>query len=481
MLTLINTNRMVPPIAPIGLDYVAASVRKAGIDVDVLDLCLCDEPDAALQNYFAAHSPGLVGVSFRNADDSFWPSAEWFVPALAETVRKIRALTDAPIVLGGVGFSIFAEHIVEYTGADFGIRGDGEKAIVLLHNRLRRAGSLERVDGLIWRQDGAMRSNPAAWSSPLSLPTNRDAIDNFAYFQRGGQCGVETKRGCDRRCLYCADHLAKGVTLRLRDPSEVADEVESLTCQGVEVLHLCDSEFNIPREHAYAVCEEFVRRSFAERVRWYTYMAVVPFDAELALIMSRAGCVGIDFTGDSACPSMLNAYHQPHSKEDLASAVCLCREHGIKVMIDLLLGGPGETPETVAQTIDFIKHTEPDCAGAALGVRIYPGTAMADVVASEGSAQINPSIRRKYDGPVDFFKPTFYISAALGQRPAKLVQDLIAGDKRFFEPMEEISPETATTGQSTDHNYNDNTELVEAIKKGSRGAYWDILHELRSS
>jgi hypothetical protein len=66
-------------------------------------------------------------------------------------------------------------------------------------------------------------------------------------------------------------------------------------------------------------------------------------------------------------------------------------------------------------------------------------------------------------------------------RPAKLVQDLIAGDKRFFEPMEEILPETATTGQSTDHNYNDNTELVEAIKKGARGAYWDILHELRSS
>jgi radical SAM superfamily enzyme YgiQ (UPF0313 family) len=479
MLTLINTNRMVPPIAPIGLDYIATSVRRAGIDVDVVDLCLADEPDTALRDYFASHSPELVGVSFRNADDSFWPSAEWFVPALAETIRKIRALTDAPLVVGGVGFSIFAQHIIEYTGADFGIRGDGEKAIVSLFNELQQGRHFEHVDGLIWRQDSLIRSNKPAWPSPLSLPTNRDAIDNFAYFQRGGQSGLETKRGCNRRCLYCADHLAKGVTLRLRDPSEVADEVESLISQGVEVLHLCDSEFNIPREHAYAVCEEFVRRSLAERVRWYAYMAVVPFDAELAEIMSRAGCVGIDFTGDSACASMLKAYHQPHSREDLASAVCLCREHGIKVMIDLLLGGPGETPETVAQTIDFIKHIEPDCAGAALGVRIYPGTAMADVVASEGPAETNPNIHRRYDGPVDFFRPTFYISQALGPRPGKLVRDLIAGDKRFFEPMEEISPETATTGQSTDHNYNDNTELVEAIKKGARGAYWDILHESR--
>jgi radical SAM superfamily enzyme YgiQ (UPF0313 family) len=476
MLTLINTNRMVPPIGPIGLDYVAASVRKAGIDVDVLDLGLCDKPDATLQNYFANHNPELVGVSFRNADDSFWPSGQWFVPVLAETVSKLRNLTDAPIVLGGVGFSIFAERIVKHTGPDFGIRGDGEAAIISLVNELRQTRRFERVAGLIWREacpersrgNGLIRSNRAAWPTPLSLPTGRNSIDNFAYFQRGGQCGVETKRGCNRRCLYCADHLAKGMALRLRDPSEVADEVESLIAQGVQVLHLCDSEFNVPREHAYAVCEEFTRRSLAEHVRWYTYMAVVPFDAELAEIMSQAGCVGIDFTGDSACPSMLKAYRQPHSKEDLASAVRLCRDNGIKVMIDLLLGGPGETPETVAQTIDFVKRIEPDCAGAALGVRVYPRTAMAKlalsavekIMAGEGPAEKpapsaverNPNIRRHYDGPVDFFKPTFYISQALGPNPAKLVRNLIGGDKRFFEPMEEISPETATTGQSTDHH-----------------------------
>jgi radical SAM superfamily enzyme YgiQ (UPF0313 family) len=481
MLTLINTNRMVPPIGPIGLDYVAAAVKKAGIDVDVLDLCLCDGPDAAIQSYFASNSPELVGISFRNADDSFWPSAEWFVPGLAETVTKLRQVTDAPIVIGGVGFSIFAQRIVKYTGTDFGIRGDGEDAIVSLLQALQNGRRFETVDGLIWHQDGVIRSNLAAWPSPLSLPTTRNAVNNFAYFQRGGQCGLETKRGCNRRCSYCADHLAKGMTLRPRDPREVADEVESLIAQGVEVLHLCDSEFNVPRNHAYAVCEELVRRSLAERVRWYTYMAVVPFDAALATMMSRAGCIGIDFTGDSACPSMLKAYRQPHLKEDLASAARLCRDNGIKVMIDLLLGGPGETPQTVAQTIDLIKQINPDCAGAALGVRVYPGTQMAQVVANEGSAETNPNIRRKYDGPVDLLKPTFYISDALGPKPGQLVRDLIAGDTRFFEPMEQTPPEAAESEQSTDHNYNDNSELVEAIAAGARGAYWDILHKLRSS
>jgi len=481
MLTLINTNVMSPAIGPIGIDYMAGAAEAAGIKVDVLDLCLADDTLKTLQRYFETDRPQLVGISFRNTDDCFWPSAKWFVPDCADTIRAIRKMTDAPIVIGGVGFSIFARRIVEYTGADFGIRGDGEWAIISLLNELRGSKRLERVPGLVWRSDGEIHSNQPAWPELLSLPTNRGAIDNPAYFKKGGQCGLETKRGCNRQCIYCADPLAKGPKLRLRNPSEVADEAEALLAKGIDVLHLCDCEFNIPRSHAYEVCEELVRRSLGERLRWYTYMAVVPFDGELAEAMSKAGCVGIDFTGDAACPAMLKTYRQPHLKEDLTSAVHLCRSNGIKVMIDLLLGGPGETPETLAETIEFIKQIDPDCAGAPLGIRVYPGTEMARIVAGEGPLEDNPNIRRKYSGPVDFFKPTFYISASLGEQPAKLVQDLIAGDKRFFGPMVESVPEGAESDLSADHNYNDNTELVDAIERGARGAYWHILRQLRGN
>ena len=476
MLTLINTNRMLPPIGPIALDYIGASAQQAGIDVEIVDLCLSDHPTKKLEDYFAANNPKLVGLTFRNTDDCFWPSARWFVNDLAEIVNKIRGLTDAPIVIGGVGFSVFAKRIVEYTGVDFGIRGDGEQTIVSLFNELHNSKRFDQVGGLIWRCNGEVYVNQPSWPNPISLPTSRDQIDNLTYFKKGGQCGIETKRGCNRGCIYCADHLSKGAITRLRKPSEVADEVESLIAQGIEVLHTCDAEFNIPRDHAYAVCEEFVKRSIGKKLSWYTYLTVVPFDAELAKIMSKAGCVGINFTGDSASDEMLKTYGQPHKKEDLALAVRLCRENNIKVMIDLLLGGPGETPETIKQTIDFIKHINPDCAGASLGIRIYPGTKMPEIIASEGPAETNPNILRKYDGPLDIFQPTFYISQALGPQPARLVKDLIAGDKRFFEPAE---PELLESGQKKDHNYNDNLELTEAIENGQRGAYWDILRKLR--
>jgi hypothetical protein len=148
-------------------------------------------------------------------------------------------------------------------------------------------------------------------------------------------------------------------------------------------------------------------------------------------------------------------------------------------MIDLLLGGPGETAETISQTIDFIKQANPDCAGVPLGVRIYPGTTMANLAAKEGTPEKNPNLHRKYSGPVDFFKPTFYISNELGPQPIKLIKEMIAGDKRFFEPKEDVAPEDESM-TPTDHNYSDNIQLVEAIKKGARGAYWDILRKLRN-
>jgi len=474
MLTLINTNRMEPLIAPIGLDYVAGAAAAEGLRVDVLDLALEADPRAAMRRYFQAHEPRLVGLSLRNADDCFWPSAEWFVPPFAETVREVRSLTDAPVVVGGVGFSVFAARVMEATGADFGIRGDGEAAVPALSRELDGDRRFDRVSGLLWRDQGTLHANPPAWPDRVRLPTARSWIDNAAYFRRGGQGAVETKRGCPRRCLYCADPVAKGPASRLRDPDEVADEVEALVAQGVDVLHLADAEFNVPGDHALAVCEALAARRLSGRVRWYAYLAVTPFDAALAVAMRRAGCAGIDFTGDSASDAMLDTYRQPHRSDDLARAIRLCREHGIAVMVDLLLGGPGETPETLAETVAFVKAAGPDCAGAALGVRVYPDTGMAEWLSRQGPLETHPGLRRRYDGSVDFFRPTFFIEPGLGERPAALVKDRIASDPSFFEPAEDVGD-----GESRGYNYNDNAPLVDAIARGERGAYWHILHRLR--
>jgi len=473
LLLLVNINRMSPPIAPVGLEYVARAAVEAGLDVHIADLCLAEDP-AAMLDATLALEPELIGISLRNVDDCFWPSAAGFIPELERWIAHIRRVCQAPICLGGVGFSIFAREIVTRVGAEFGIRGDGELALIALVEELRGMRRFERVPGLVWRDGDQWHANWPAWPDAWPAPARRDLVDNRQYFHRGGQVGIETKRGCDRQCAYCADPIAKGCQVRARTPASVADEVEARVGAGSDVLHICDSEFNIPGSHARAVCEELVRRRLGDRVRWYVYLAVLPFDAALAQLMRRAGCVGINFTGDAASASMLRRYGQPHHSAELANAIRWCRNAGITVMVDLLLGGPGETPASLAETIEFVRRANPDCAGTGLGVRLYPGTAILDPLQHDGPLEANPGLRRRYQGPIDLVQPTFYISPALGPEPARMVRELIAGDTRFFEPALE-----KTDGESTDHNYNDNRPLLDAIAAGARGAYWDILRQLK--
>lgn len=280
---------------------------------------------------------------------------------------------------------------------------------------------------------------------------------------------IETKRGCPMRCIYCADPISKGVMVRCRDPRQVADEIESLIRQDVDVFHLCDCEFNIPPDHATTVCEEIIARDLGDRIRWYCYATASPFSYELALVMRQAGCVGINFGVDSGCDRMLAVLGRSYRRDTIRATVNACRRAGIIVMLDLLIGAPGEDEASVAETIDFIKAVDPDRAGAATGVRIYPGTKLSELVAREGFTN-NPNLRGHVEQNEEFFRPVFYLDHRLGEDPAGLVADLIADDERFFPPPR--------VQDASNYNYNDNTVLEEAVAAGYRGAFWDILRQL---
>ena len=178
MLALVNTNRMVPAIGPLGLEYVAGAAAQAGIEVELLDLCPVADPDKAIEEYFACRSCELIGITLRNSDDCMWPSGDWFIGELERTVGRIRGLSDSPIVIVGVGFSIFAKAILECTGADFGIRGDGEQAVVELVHQLRGGGDFAKVQGLLWRSDDGIIANPPNWPGRREGPAGYNYNEN---------------------------------------------------------------------------------------------------------------------------------------------------------------------------------------------------------------------------------------------------------------------------------------------------------------
>jgi len=195
---LVNTNRMQPPIAPIGLDYAAEALGAAGHVVDLLDLCWEDDPPAAIAAFFGLAEYGLVGVTLRNTDDCGFTSRQSFLPEFVETVAAIRRHTAAPIVLGGVGFSVMPEQVLALAAADAGVWGEGEFALPALAARIESGAEWRDLPNLIWRRGGAWHRNPAAaWPLAALPPMSRRRVDNVRYFRAGGQAGREGRRqGC---------------------------------------------------------------------------------------------------------------------------------------------------------------------------------------------------------------------------------------------------------------------------------------------
>ena len=464
-LLLINSNRVKPAVAPLAIEYLAEAATDSGLEVSFLDLCFALDAHATLAEELLKASPRVIGITFRNTDDCYMATQHSFVPELADVVRTIRENSEAKIVIGGAGFSAAPEGVLQRTGGDFGVVGDGERPLVALVAAVRDGEGWDAIPGLMWREVGELRTNAPRWEGFGQAGLRRITVDNKRYFREGGQGGLETKRGCNQQCVYCADPLSKGAHLRLRPPAAVADEMENLVAQGVDVLHLCDSEFNVPKSHAEEVCGELMHRGLGERVRWYAYLSPAPFDAGLARLMRRAGCVGINFGTDSGDARVLASLGRRHSPNDIREAVLACKDVGIAVMLDLLLGVPGETLESVTNTLMLMKELDPSCVGVAIGVRVYPGTPLARALMSGGSPA--PGLVCREEPAGDLCLPTFYLEPRIADDIVAHTKRIVAGDERFFVG----GPDDT----QVDYNYDDNRELVDAIAGGARGAYWDIL------
>lgn len=464
---LINTNHIKPPIAPIGLEYVAEALKREGYDIEILDLSWSEDWNAAVTDFFTGKDYAVVGITLRNTDDCALTTRQSFISDFLSIVNKIRGVTDAMIVIGGTGFSTMPELVLEHCNADAGVWGEGEFAFAELAKRIEANKEIDDIPNLIWKRNKKWRRNKPQFHHLENMPCmKRNIVDNKRYLQEGGQIGFETKRGCSCGCTYCADPVAKGNRIRCRSPKAVVGELENLIAQDINYLHTCDSEFNLPEWHAEEVCREMIRNKLGGKVKWYAYCTPKSFSRELARFMHEAGCVGINFGVDNGDDAILKRLKRGFSIEDIENTARACKEAGIITMFDLLLGSPGESKESITNTIKLMKQVKPDMVGTAIGVRVYPHTELADRI-EQGEFK---------DGFVQsksLLEPLFFLESEVAPFISVLVEELIDGDPRFLF----FNPEDP----NKNYNYNANQVLVDAIKEGCRGAYWDILRRMKEN
>jgi radical SAM superfamily enzyme YgiQ (UPF0313 family) len=421
LVALVNPNRLQPGVPPIALDYLASALERHGHSVRILDLCRTRHPKDAIRDFFRETKPDLVGISIRNLDDVVFNC--FLAQEMKPLIQEIKRASDTPIVLGGSGFSIAPELLLDYYGADLGIAGEGEEALPMLVSDLSDRtdqSDLSDIPGLVYRDGSSIRRNAFGCADVNALHlAKRGWISHEPYAYKKGRkgcAGVQTKRGCSNRCIYCVVPNIEGTTVRLRDPADIADEMENLAASGVKRVFLCDSEFNYPLEHAASVCEEFIARGIPKKLTWQAYASPGQFNADLARKMKEAGCDLVITTIDSGDDAVLERLGKPFRTEDCVTCVRACQEADLNAIYCLTLGGPGETMTTVLKTLNMMQSLKPAKVtfGEPPGLRIYPGTPLETIVREEGFTRSNRNLHGPIEGNEDLLRPVYYLSRGMG-------------------------------------------------------------------
>jgi len=397
---LVSANRFKSPYAvyPLGLDYVARAIESRH-HVQVADRNIARD-GALLAEMIAGAPPDIVGLSIRNIDTTDTLDSRGFPGQYRDLVAMIRSHTAAPIVLGGSGFTIFPAELMALLGADYGVVGEGERLAGLL-DAIERGKNPAGVQGVI------LPGQPAVLPRPLDTPLDR-TVNRFPpvtdyYVRHGGMLNLQSKRGCPFRCIYCTYPHIEGRAMRLIPPGEVAETALALQAAGARYLFITDSAFNADYDHSRAVAEAF--REAGLSIPWGAFFAPTRPPADYFVHLARAGLSHIEFGTEAMADAVLQAYRKPFRVPDIRAAHQAAQTAGVHCAHYLLLGGPGETSATLAETLSNIDKLRNTVVFFFCGMRIYPHTALFRLAVAQGA--ISPK--------QDLLEPVFYRNEALDE------------------------------------------------------------------
>ena len=373
-----NTLTVPYPVYPLGLDYVAGAIAPEH-EVRIADLQTIDRP--ALAGLLEAFAPEIIGIACRNIDNTDASDPLYFLNGYRELVAWLRQKSTAVLVCGGCGFTIMPAQILAMLGVDYGIIGEGERFGLLVDALAHRHDPAEIPGVLV--AGGEPSPPPPPWPGALVRDFRHDADHVGFYLRHGGMLNLQSKRGCSFRCLYCPYPDIEGRAHRLVAPEAVAQTALHLQAAGASYLFFTDSVFNSDVGHSLAVARAL--RDAALSIPWGAFFAPIKLPPDYFTVMAAAGCRHVEFGTESLAAEMLKAYRKPFQPHDVFSAHRQALAAGLHVAHYLLLGGPGESTTTVAESLNGIAQLDKTVCFFFIGIRIYPGTALYNLALAEGT------------------------------------------------------------------------------------------------
>jgi radical SAM superfamily enzyme YgiQ (UPF0313 family) len=377
-----NTERLYMPTIPLGLEYVAAAARRTGHDVELLDLMFRKDACNDLQSKISDFNPEVIGISVRNIDDQSMENPRFLLESVRPVIGWCRTASSSPIVLGGAGYSIFPDEALEYLGADIGVYGEGETTFPAVLEQIARGGDTGTLPGVHVRgRKGRMERSFCASLDTLPMPDS----SAFTYADPTNKdiwMPVESRRGCPNHCSYCSTFHIQGRAVRTRSPHLIAQHMAELTGRGFKQFYIVDNSFNIPQSQGLELCHSLIELGLD--IKWRAILYPHGVTEGLIKSMKRAGCFEVALGFESGCKRILKEMNKHFMPEEVRQACKVLADYGIRCIGFLLLGGPGETRESVEESLNFAESLDLDALRTTVGIRIYPETLLAERAFTEG-------------------------------------------------------------------------------------------------
>lgn len=346
------------PYPPLGLLYVAGAVEKEH-EVCVYDYDIDLGNDKKLKEVVERENPDIVGLTANTAT---------IVSAknIAKTVKEVDK--DTFVFIGGIHATMDTDYCIKVNDFDFVLKGEAEYTAVALINHLGDY-KFEEINGLWFKRNGeVVRNKDAAYIENLdNLPfPARHLIKNPSAYtppnaKRLPVTMMMTSRGCPARCTFCCTKNLLGSKFRFRSPENVVEEVRHCVEKyGIKEVHLADDVFTFNKERVFKIRDLMKESGLDVDFVLFNGVRADQVDIPILKALKDLGVYQLGFGCESGSQKILNNIKKGEKLETIRSAYKMTKEMGFETWAYFILGLPGETEETIRETIKFAKEIDAD-------------------------------------------------------------------------------------------------------------------------
>lgn len=336
--------------------YLTTYLRRRGYEIDYVNL-----PHLEMDNLGEKLKRGVSTVAITT---TLYVSPQPIV-ALVSAIREYDQ--DVRIVVGGPYISNLTDasspeelsQLFEYLGADvYVLSKEGEETLAQLLAAVRSGSSLLRVPNLAFRNTDDSFTFTQHASESNALDENIIDFTAFGREEMGEFLSLRTAKSCPFACAFCGFPGRAG-EYRFLDVSGVEKQLDIVAQLGtITTLTFLDDTFNVPKARFKDILRMMIRNDYG--FRWNCFYRADQGDQETIELMAQAGCEGVFLGVESGSDVMLKLMNKTARKKHYVQAIPLLKANGISTYASLIVGYPGETGETVAETINFIAAARPD-------------------------------------------------------------------------------------------------------------------------